>query len=114
MTLADEASSEESGLTGRRTRRTAAAGGDVQLERHGLRRDAGGDESRISALRALVQRQRDSRSATGFPADTGPDYELTPCLTPLESLRNDIHVISGIDNPAARVHRAGQRRTTSR
>ena len=45
-------------------------------------------------------------SGTGFRADMAPDYELTPCLAPLKSLRNDIHVISGIDNPNARVDRA--------
>jgi len=38
-----------------------------------------------------------------IPTETGSDYELSPCLTPLESFRNDVHVISGIDNPAARV-----------
>ena len=37
-----------------------------------------------------------------IPTETGPDYELSPCLAPLRSLREDIHVISGIDNPAAR------------
>jgi len=38
-----------------------------------------------------------------IPTETGSDYELSPCLSPLESFRNDVHVISGIDNPAARV-----------
>ena len=37
-----------------------------------------------------------------IPRAFGADYELTPCLAPLESLKNDIHVISGIDNPNAR------------
>jgi hypothetical protein len=37
-----------------------------------------------------------------IPAETGPDYTLTPCLAPLASFRNDIHVITGLDNPAAR------------
>jgi Protein of unknown function (DUF1552) len=37
-----------------------------------------------------------------IPADTGPDYALTPCLAPLAPLRNDFHVISGLDNPSAR------------
>jgi hypothetical protein len=37
-----------------------------------------------------------------IPSTTGPEFELTPCLAPLRSLRNDIHVISGIDNPAAK------------
>src|ERR1700736_962370 len=35
-----------------------------------------------------------------IPATTGPDYELTPCLAPLAQFRNDIHVITGLDNPA--------------
>src|SRR6266513_5522075 len=36
-----------------------------------------------------------------IPAETGPDYKMTPCLSPLAPFRGDIHVISGIDNPAA-------------
>ena len=27
---------------------------------------------------------------------------MTPCLPPLAPFRNDIHVLSGVDNPAAR------------
>src|SRR5438477_5453930 len=41
-----------------------------------------------------------------IPAETGPDYELTPCLAPLESVRDYVHVVSGIDNVGARL--AGQ------
>ena len=37
-----------------------------------------------------------------IPTETGADYELTPCLAPLKSFRRDIHVLSGLDNPAAR------------
>jgi Protein of unknown function (DUF1552) len=42
-----------------------------------------------------------------IPRELGADYELTPCLAPLESLRHDIHVISGVDNPNARVTAPG-------
>jgi hypothetical protein len=42
-----------------------------------------------------------------IPTETGAAYELTPCLAPLASLRDDIHVISGIDNPNARVTAPG-------
>src|SRR5436189_1259712 len=42
-----------------------------------------------------------------IPREFGTDYELTPCLAPLKSLRSDIHVISGIDNPNARVTAPG-------
>lgn len=38
-----------------------------------------------------------------IPRRTGPDYELTPCLAPLAPFRNDIHVITGLDNAAARL-----------
>jgi hypothetical protein len=38
-----------------------------------------------------------------IPSSTGPDFELTPCLAPLGPFRNDIHVITGLDNPAARM-----------
>ena len=33
-----------------------------------------------------------------IPAETGADYRLTPCLAPLAPFRDDIHVISGLDN----------------
>jgi hypothetical protein len=38
-----------------------------------------------------------------IPSETGPEYELTPCLSPLVSFRKDIHIITGLDNPAARM-----------
>ena len=38
-----------------------------------------------------------------IPRETGPEFELTPCLTPLAPFRNDIHVVTGLDNPAARL-----------
>src|SRR5215470_4695181 len=37
-----------------------------------------------------------------IPEDTGANYPLTPCLTPLAPFRNHIHILSGLDNPAAR------------
>jgi len=36
-----------------------------------------------------------------IPAETGADYRMTPCLAPLAPFRNDIHVITGVDNYAA-------------
>jgi hypothetical protein len=36
-----------------------------------------------------------------IPAETGANYSLTPCLAPLAPFRNDIHVITGLDNFAA-------------
>src|SRR5882757_886608 len=38
-----------------------------------------------------------------IPTETGPDYSLTPCLTPLAPFRDDVHVITGLDNPSARM-----------
>ena len=38
-----------------------------------------------------------------IPTETGPNYTMTPCLAPLAPFREDIHVISGLDNPAARL-----------
>jgi hypothetical protein len=38
-----------------------------------------------------------------IPRETGPEFTLTPCLAPLAPFRNDIHVITGLDNPAARL-----------
>ncbi|MGH9674243.1 MAG: DUF1552 domain-containing protein, partial [Bryobacteraceae bacterium] len=42
-----------------------------------------------------------------IPDTTGPDYELTPCLAPLARVRDQVHVISGIDNVAARLNNQG-------
>lgn len=36
-----------------------------------------------------------------IPAETGPGFRLTPCLSPLAPFRNEIHVITGLDNYAA-------------
>ena len=38
-----------------------------------------------------------------IPSETGADYEFTPCLKPLAPFRKDIHVITGLDSPAARL-----------
>ena len=38
-----------------------------------------------------------------IPAETGASYSLTPCLTPLAPFRKDIHILTGLDNPAARM-----------
>lgn len=38
-----------------------------------------------------------------IPQGTGSDFEFTPCLTPLSPFRNDIHIITGLDSPAARL-----------
>ena len=38
-----------------------------------------------------------------IPAETGPSYDLTPCLAPLAPFRNDVHIITGLDNPASRL-----------
>jgi hypothetical protein len=38
-----------------------------------------------------------------IPVETGADYDLTPCLAPLAPFRSDIQVITGLDNPAARL-----------
>src|SRR5262245_37369612 len=37
------------------------------------------------------------------PREDGADYQMTPCLQPLARCRRDVHVLSGIDNPAARL-----------
>ncbi len=38
-----------------------------------------------------------------IPRQTGADFDFTPCLAPLERFRNDIHVVTGLDSPAARL-----------
>ncbi len=37
-----------------------------------------------------------------IPRQDGEDFEITPCLQPLARFRQDIHVLSGVDNSAAR------------
>ena len=36
-----------------------------------------------------------------IPSETGTDFHLSPALAPLAPFRNDIHVLSGLDNQAA-------------
>jgi hypothetical protein len=36
-----------------------------------------------------------------IPAEEGSHYRMTPCLSPLAPFRNDIHILSGLDNAAA-------------
>lgn len=38
-----------------------------------------------------------------IPTETGTDFRITPCLSPLAPFRNDIHILSGLDNDIARV-----------
>ena len=38
-----------------------------------------------------------------IPSETGENFVLTPCLAPLAPFRNDIHVVTGVDSPAARL-----------
>ncbi|MDA1312486.1 MAG: DUF1552 domain-containing protein [Acidobacteria bacterium] len=38
-----------------------------------------------------------------IPQETGAGFAFTPCLQPLAALRDDIHIISGLDSPAARL-----------
>ena len=38
-----------------------------------------------------------------IPREDGANYEMPPCLQPLARFRQDIHVLSGVDNPAARL-----------
>ncbi len=37
------------------------------------------------------------------PRETGAGFQFTPCLNPLAPFRKDIHVITGLDSPAARL-----------
>ncbi|HXJ40483.1 MAG TPA: DUF1552 domain-containing protein, partial [Bryobacteraceae bacterium] len=36
-----------------------------------------------------------------IPEEAGRDYALTPCLAPLAPFRNDMHVVTGLDNAVA-------------
>jgi hypothetical protein len=41
------------------------------------------------------------------PRGVGKDFEFTPCLSPLAPFREDIHIVTGVDSPAARVPQPG-------
>src|SRR5260370_5625528 len=38
------------------------------------------------------------------PREVGANYSITPCLRPLEPFKQDIHVITGLDNPNGKGH----------
>ncbi|HYO82120.1 MAG TPA: DUF1552 domain-containing protein, partial [Bryobacteraceae bacterium] len=38
-----------------------------------------------------------------IPRETGREFTMTPCLSPLAPFREDIHIVTGLDNPAARM-----------
>jgi len=38
-----------------------------------------------------------------IPRETGAQFEFTPCLAPLTPYRQDIHIVTGLDSPAARL-----------
>ena len=42
-----------------------------------------------------------------IPLETGSDYAMTPCLSPLARFRDDIHIVSGLDNPNGRTSGVG-------
>ena len=85
--------------------RTAAAGEHVQLApaRPSRGRTAAkAREAHREPVRLLVQRQRHSRAL--LDSEPRPARISTPpCLSPLAPFRNDIHVLSGLDNSAATV-----------
>lgn len=56
---------------------------------------------------ALVDANNAGAGLRFAPATTGPDYELTPQLQPLENVRNYCSILSGFDIPAAADHRRG-------
>ncbi len=41
------------------------------------------------------------------PRETGADFQFTACLNPLAPYRGDIHIVTGLDSPAARVPQPG-------
>ena len=71
-----------------------------------------------SASTGAAQRPRPARFVYWFngngiperywiPLETGAGYTMTPCLSPLARYRDNIHVVSGLDNPNGRTSGAG-------
>ena len=86
----------------------SAARGHVQHERHGLRGRGAGKTAGIDK-RFLVW-----WNGNGIPgalldsrARPAKNYELTACLSPLGRVRDYVHVLSGVDNVAARLNGQG-------
>ncbi len=48
-----------------------------------------------------------------IPRETGADYTMTPCLTPLAPIRRHVHVVTGLVNEAARQPGPGNGHTNS-
>jgi hypothetical protein len=48
-----------------------------------------------------------------IPREEGENYQITPCLRPLARFRDDIHILSGVDNAAARLPGPGNGHHTS-
>lgn len=48
-----------------------------------------------------------------IPTETGADFKLSPCLKPLAPFRDDIHVLSGLDNASAAMPGPGNGHHTS-
>ena len=49
------------------------------------------------AVRAMVQRQRNRGALLDSQPDR-PDYDISPCLLPIAKLKDDVLVLSGLDN----------------
>ena len=67
-----------------------------------------------AGLNAAVQSKIETRFVLWFngngivekywiPSETGRDFSMTPCLAPLETFKEDMHIVTGLDNPAARM-----------
>ncbi len=39
-----------------------------------------------------------------IPREVGRDFKFTPCLKPLAPFRDDVHIVTGLDNPNGRGH----------
>jgi len=48
-----------------------------------------------------------------IPSEEGSDYGMTPCLSPLAPFRDDFHVLSGVDNAAAKCNGNGHTNSMS-
>ena len=85
--------------------RAAAACHSVQQPRHRLRGGGRGQSGTTHRDRGFVFWFNGNGIVEKYwiPEETGADYTLTPCLTPLAPFKQDVHIITGLDNPAARL-----------
>jgi len=76
---------------------------EAMFDEQGQSYTSGGSKSPIETRFLLWFNGNGIPEKYWIPAETGPGYGLTPSLSPLAPFRKEVHLITGLDNPAARL-----------